>query len=228
MHRRTSRRTSRRTALVLSTAALAAAPLLTACGSEAHPGAAAVVGQERITVAQLESRVNEVRDAQRAAIPDDTQYAQAIGKTGRLARTTLHTMVLDKVLHRAATDAGVGVTRRDIQTMRTGMERQAGGKKALEGEWLQQYGVAPARLDETLRTEIEAQKLAKKLGADMNSPRGQELFWKSLTAASKKLDIDLNPRYGTWDVDKNKLADAKTPWVRELPGSGAGAGDREA
>ncbi|MEV0258640.1 SurA N-terminal domain-containing protein [Streptomyces sp. NPDC050732] len=215
------RRNSRRTALILSAAAIAAAPLLTACGSEAHPGAAAVVGGDRITVAQLEGRVNEVREAQRAAIPDDAQYSQAIAKSGGLTRSTLHTMVLDKVLHRAAADAGVSVTRRDIQTMRAAMEQQEGGKKALEQSWLQQYGVAPARLDDSLRTEIEAQKLAKKLDADMQSPEGQAVFWKALSAASKKLDIDLNPRYGAWDVDKNKRTDAKTPWVREVTDAGA-------
>ncbi|MEU6681336.1 SurA N-terminal domain-containing protein [Streptomyces sp. NPDC046925] len=214
MHRR------RRTALVLSAAAVAAAPLLTACGSEAHPGAAAVVGGDRITVSQLESRVNEVRDAQRAAIPGE-QYEQAIAKTGGLTRSTLHTMVLDKVLHRAAADEGVNVSRREIQTLRSGLEQQQGGKKALEQGWLQQYSVAPSRLDDSLRTEIEAQKLAKKLGADMNAPEGQALFWKALSKASKKLDVDLNPRYGKWDVKKSQRADAKTPWVREVSGGGA-------
>ncbi|MCX4666701.1 SurA N-terminal domain-containing protein [Streptomyces sp. NBC_01381] len=221
MHRR------RRTALALSVAAIAAAPLLTACGSEAHPGAAAVVGDDRITVAQLEGRVNEVRDAQRAAVPDDQQYEQAIAKSGGLTRSTLHTMVLDKVLHQAATDAGVDVSRREIQTMRAGLEQQAGGKKALEQGWLQQYSVAPSRLEDSLRTEIEAQKLAKTLGADMNSPEGQAAFWKALSAASKKLDVDLNPRYGTWDVEKSKRADTKTPWVRDVS-EDAAAGPRQA
>lgn len=221
------RRRRRRTALVLSTAAIAAAPLLTACGNEAHPGAAAVVGNDRITVSQLEGRVNEVRDAQRAAIPDAQQYEQAIAKTGGLTRSTLHTMVLDKVLHQAAADAGVDVSRREIQAMRAGLEQQAGGKKALEQGWLQQYSVAPAHLEDSLRTEIEAQKLAKKLGADMNAPEGQAIFWKALSKASKKLDVDLNPRYGTWDVEKSKRADAKTPWVREVSGKGA-AGPKQA
>ncbi|MGW7070878.1 SurA N-terminal domain-containing protein [Streptomyces sp. NPDC054855] len=221
MHRR------RRTALALSTAAIAAAPLLTACGAEAHPGAAAVVGNDRITVSQLEGRVNEVRTAQRAAIPDEQQYEQAIAKSGGLTRSTLHTMVLDKVLHRAAVDAGVDVSRRDIQTMRAGLEEQAGGKKQLEQGWLQQYSVAPSQLENSLRTEIEAQKLARKLGVDMNAPEGQAIFWKELSKASKKLDVDLNPRYGTWDVEKSKRADSKTPWVREVSGDGA-AGPKQA
>ncbi|MCX4233883.1 SurA N-terminal domain-containing protein [Streptomyces sp. NPDC020707] len=206
MHRR------RRTAFLLTAALVTAAPLLTACGSEAHPGAAAVVGDDRITVSQLENRVNEVRTAQRAATTGEAQYEQAIAKSGGLTRDTLHGMVLDKVLHRAADDAGVSVTRKEIQEARTGLEQQAGGAKALEVSWLQQYGVPPERLDDNLRVQIEAQKLAAALGTDTSRPD----FWKALSEASKKLDVDLNPRYGSWDVEKSSRVDAKLPWVRDI------------
>ncbi|MFD8808451.1 SurA N-terminal domain-containing protein [Streptomyces sp. NPDC059597] len=205
MHRR------RRSALVLSAAIVAAGPLLTACGSDAHPGAAAVVGGQRITVAQLESRVNEVRAAQRAASPDETQYQQVLASTGSLTRDTLHTMVLDQVLARAARDAGVGVSRREVQKLRSDLQKQAGGAKGLEAAWLQKYGIAPERLDDNLRLQIEAQKLAAKLGTDTTQPA----FWKALSQASKKLHIDLNPRYGTWDATKSSRVDARTPWVRD-------------
>ncbi|WP_077798484.1 SurA N-terminal domain-containing protein [Streptomyces sp. JHA26] len=211
MHRR------RRTALLLTAAIAAAAPLLTACGNDAHPGAAAVVGDQRITVAQLETRVDEVREAQRAAVPDDTQYQQVVARTGTLTRDTLHGMVLDRVLQRAARDAGVTVTRKEVQQMRTGLEQQAGGAKALETAWLQQYGVAPERLDENLRIQLEAQKLAEHLGTDTSRPE----FWQALSRASQQLDVDLNPRYGTWDVQKSSRVDARTPWVREVTAAGA-------
>ncbi|MFF0190606.1 SurA N-terminal domain-containing protein [Streptomyces sp. NPDC005244] len=214
MHRR------RRTALVLSAAIVAAAPLLTGCGSDAHPGAAAVVGGQRITVAQLESRVNEVRSAQRAATKDEAQYEQAIAKTGTLTRDTLHGMVLDRVLDRAAKNEGVSVTRKDSQQMRSALEQQAGGSKALETAWLQNYGVAPKRLDDSLRTEIEAQKLSSALGADMNTTDGKAVFWKAMSTASKQLHVDLNPRYGAWDVQKSSRVDAKTPWLREVTSAG--------
>ncbi|MEU9668604.1 SurA N-terminal domain-containing protein [Streptomyces bobili] len=206
MHRR------RRTALLLSAAIVAAGPLLTACGNEAHPGAAAVVGGQRITVSQLEGRVNEVREAQRAAVVDDAQYAQAIARTGTLARDTLHGMVLDQVLHRAAQDAGITVSRKEVQAMRAGLEQQAGGAKGLETTWLQQYGIPPQRLDENLRLQLEAQKLAARLGTDTSRPE----FWNALSKASTELDVDLNPRYGDWDVQKVSRVDAKTPWVRDV------------
>ncbi|MFD8067613.1 SurA N-terminal domain-containing protein [Streptomyces parvulus] len=211
MHRR------RRSALLLTAAIAAAAPLLTACGGDAHPGAAAVVGDQRITVSQLENRVDEVRAAQRAAVPDDTQYQQVVARTGTLTRDTLHGMVLDQVLHRAAQDAGVTVTRKETQAMRAGLQEQAGGAKQLETAWLQQYGVAPARLDENLRLQLEAQKLAESLGTDTSRPE----FWQALSKASAKLDVDLNPRYGTWDVQKSSRVNAETPWVREITAAGS-------
>ncbi|MFI1167110.1 SurA N-terminal domain-containing protein [Streptomyces sp. NPDC020801] len=210
MHRR------RRTALVLSAAIAAAAPLLTACGSGAHPGAAAVVGGQRITLAQLQSRVNEVRQAQRAAVPDAAQYEQAVARTGTLTRDTLHQMVLDRVLDRAASDAGITVSRREVQQMRSGLEQQAGGAKGLETAWLQQYGVPPQRLDDNLRLQLEAQKLAARLHTDTSQPA----FWKALSTASGELRIDLNPRYGSWDVEKSSRVDARTPWLRDVSAAG--------
>ncbi|MCX5604026.1 SurA N-terminal domain-containing protein [Streptomyces phaeochromogenes] len=211
MHRR------RRTAFLLSAALVAAAPLLTACGNDAHPGAAAVVGGDRITVSQLENRVNEVRSAQRAATTGEAQYEQAIAKSGGLTRDTLHGMVLDRVLHQAAQDAGVTVTRKEVQSFRGELEKQAGDAKALEVAWLQQYGVAPERLDDNLRVQIEAQKLAAALGTDTSQPA----FWEALSKASKKMDVDLNPRYGDWDVEKSSRVDAKLPWLREVTASGS-------
>ncbi|MEW2300440.1 SurA N-terminal domain-containing protein [Streptomyces sp. NPDC006655] len=210
MHRR------RRTALVLSAAIAAAAPLLTACSGGAHPGAAAVVGGQRITVAQLENRVNEVRRAQRAAVPDQAQYQQVLSATSSLTRDTLYNMVLDRVLHRAAQDAGVTVSRKDVEEMRARLERQAGGAKALQAAWLQKYGIAPRQLDDNLRFQVEANKLAQVLGTDTSQPA----FWKALSRASEELHVDLNPRYGAWDVQKSSRVDAKTPWVREVTSAG--------
>jgi hypothetical protein len=173
------------------------------------------VGSRPITVAQLESRVEEVRRAQRAAVADEAQYQQAIAQTGTLTRDTLHQMVLDQVLDRAARDAGVSVTPREVQEMRAGLEQQAGGSEALAKAWLQQYGVPPQRLEDNLRLQVEAQKLAMKLHTDT----GQPAFWKALSTASGELRIDLNPRYGAWDVHKGGV-EAKTPWLRNVSAAG--------
>jgi hypothetical protein len=100
--------------------------------------------------------------------------------------------------------------------MRSGLEEQAGGAKELEAAWLQQYGVPPQRLDENLRLQLEAQKLAESLGTDTSRPE----FWRALSEAGKDLGVDLNPRYGTWDAEKSSRADARTPWVRDVTTTG--------
>jgi hypothetical protein len=115
------------------------------------------------------------------------------------------------VLDRAAHDAGVTVTRREVQATRSGLEQQAGGAEALQTAWLQQYGVPPQRLDDNLRLQVEAQKLASALNTDTSQPA----FWKALSTASGELHVDLNPRYGAWDVQKGGVA-AKTPWLRDV------------
>ncbi|MEU6217373.1 SurA N-terminal domain-containing protein [Streptomyces sp. NPDC047022] len=204
----------RRTAIALS-AALAAAPLLTACGGAAHAGTAAVVGGQRITVTQLEGRVNEVRAAQRAAT-NEAQYEQVVSQTGGLTRNTLHALVLNQVLDRAAGDAGVTVTRNEVEQLRTLREQQVGGAAALQAAMLQQYQVAPQRLDDNLRTDVEVQKLAIVLGADMNTTEGMAVFWKAMSKASKELHVDINPRYGAWDMEKSSRVDARTPWIKEV------------
>ncbi|MDH6226569.1 SurA N-terminal domain-containing protein [Streptomyces sp. MJP52] len=203
-------RRRRRTALLLSAAL--AAPLLTACGADAHPGAAAVVGGERITQAQVEERVREVRDAQRAVVTEDEQYRQVVAQTGTLARFTVQGMVIDRVLHHAADDAGVEVTPKEVQDLRTSLEQQLGGRQGLENTWLQQYGVAPERLEENLRLQVAASELARRLGAETDSPE----FTRALAESSKELGIEINPRYGTWDVEKSARADLKSPWVRDV------------
>ncbi|MFI7009819.1 SurA N-terminal domain-containing protein [Streptomyces sp. NPDC050145] len=210
------RRNSRRTALVLSAAALAATPFLTACGNEAHPGAAAVVGGQRITVSQLDARVTEVRDAQQAATRGDTQYGQAVAQSGPLTRSTLNAMVRTRVLHRAATDAGVTVTRAETQAKRAEYEKQVGGAEQLEAAFLQQFNIPPQRLTEAMRSEVEAGKLIEAIGADPQTPQGQAAFAKALADASKELGVSLNPRYGTWDAKGNKSTDARVPWLNQV------------
>ncbi len=57
--------------------------------------------------------------------------------------------------------------------MRATLEGQAGGAKALETAWLQQYGVVPSVSTTTSVPRMEAQKLAAALGADMNTTDGK-------------------------------------------------------
>jgi hypothetical protein len=205
LHRR------RRTALTVSAALLVAAPLLAACGSEAHPGAAAVVGGERIEVSTVQAKVKDVRAAQQRS----PQSAQLIKDSGQLSRAKLYDLIVERVVQRAADDAGVAVSRKEIQDGRTALVQQSGGEEQLAAMYLQQRGVAPDQLGDVVRRDIMVSKLAEALGAT-NTPEGQQKLNQAFTAAAKALDIDVNPRFGTWDDQKLELGTYKAPWITQV------------
>ncbi|MEU9623086.1 SurA N-terminal domain-containing protein [Streptomyces sp. NPDC048155] len=206
MHRR------RRTALTVSAALLAGAPLLTACGGQAHPGAAALVDGDRIEVSTLQGQVAAVRDAQR----DSKDASQLIDKSGQLSRAKLHGMIFDRVLDRAARNAHVSVSRNEIQQMRKAAAAQSGGEAQLRMAMLQQSWVAPDQIDAVLREQVQLTKLAQALGADLQQPEGQKAVGDALAKASKELKVDVNPRYGTWDDKQTQLANYKAPWINQV------------
>jgi hypothetical protein len=210
---------SRRAALSVTAAALlAASPILTACGSTPHPGAAAVVDGKRITVSQLQAEVEDIREAQRKS----PQSSQLIANTARLNRVTLNGMIFDRVLDRAARDAGVTVTRTEIQKTRVELERGAGGAARLRQVLLQQYAISPGQVETTVRNQVSMEKLAQALGVDRKSPQGQQKIIAALSRASKEMGIDVNPRFGTWNNKKVLLDNVKEPWLRAAP-----AGDEQ-
>ncbi|MEU7344749.1 SurA N-terminal domain-containing protein [Streptomyces bacillaris] len=206
MHRR------RRTALAVSAAALLAAPLLAACGNEAHPGAAAVVGGERIEVSAVQAQAADVRAAQESS----PEAAQLVNKSGQLNRAKLHGLIFGRILDKAAEDAGVTVTRKEIQEARTASRAQAGGEEQLRAMMLQQRWVAPEQIDNDMRQEVLLPKLAKALGADLGTPAGQQVVGEALTKASKALNIDVNPRFGAWDDQKMQLGNYQAPWISQV------------
>ncbi|MEX0171690.1 SurA N-terminal domain-containing protein [Streptomyces sp. LMG1-1-1.1] len=199
----------RRTALTVSAALLAAAPLLTACGSDAHPGAAAVVGGERIEVSSLQAQVKDVRAAQASS----AQSAELLKATGDLGRQKLNSMIIDRIVEKVAQDNGVTATRADIQQTRTAYTRENGGEERFEAILLQQRGVAPDQIDYFIRHEVLMLKIADKLGFT-ESAEGQKKRTDVYSAASKALAIDVNPRYGAWDSARGGLTAATTPWLR--------------
>lgn len=206
MHRR------RRTALTLSAALLTAAPLLAACGSQAHPGAAAVVGGDRITVATVQGQVADVRRAQDSS----EQAAQITNQSGQLGRAKLHGLILDRVLDKATADAGVTVTRAEIQQMRQQAVAQYKGEDGLRAAVLQERWIAPGQIDAFLREQVQLTKLGQALGADPTTPAGTKILGDALTKASKALNVDVNPRFGTWNNQQIQLADYKAPWITQV------------
>lgn len=192
----------RRTALsVCAAGLLAAAPLLTACGSAPHPGAAAVVGKDRITVSQLQSQVEDVRRAQQTS----PQGQQLLAGSARLSQDTLVRLIQYRIVERAGQDNGVQITRRQLQEQRARVEQSNGGADAVRDRFLA-LGVAPDQIDQALAMDLVRSKLDDKLGA----ARTNEVLMQT----SDRLRVDVNPRYGTWDARRGTARPVQEPWLR--------------
>jgi SurA N-terminal domain len=202
----------RRTATLSLTAVavLLATPLISSCSAE-HPGSAAVIGGQSVSVADLQAQVKQVRAAQNST----GQSEQLIDATSDLDRSTLNSIVFDKVLARAASDAGVRVGRSQVQQLEAAAVQQTGSMAALRTALLEQYAVAPGQLDTFYFAQARAQAIAHALGVDLTTQSGQAAVTATMTKASRELHVDVNPRYGTWNAKTLTLGTAATPWLRE-------------
>jgi hypothetical protein len=217
------RRTS---ALSVSAAALLtlAAPLLTGCSTDTHPGAAAVVGGERISVSTVQSQVETVRDAQRARPEADQMIAATSGQT----RNTVGYLVSIELLERAAADAGVEVSRHDEQEYRAQVEDMVGGPEQLAQAVLQpQSGPALAgeeQIERRLRNDLLFQGLGESLGL-APGPEGSASVYAVLAETAEQIGVDINPRYGEWDAEQVMLAETSMPWLRDAEAGAEGAAE---
>ncbi|HEY5835394.1 SurA N-terminal domain-containing protein [Streptomyces sp.] len=201
----------RRIAVPIAAGLLLASPALTACGSDpAHPGAAAVVGDHRITVSALQSKVNEVRAAQAKSPQGD----QLIDSSGTLSTQTLSMLVQNEVIDKAVRDAGITVSAGDVQREHAAALQQFGGsEQQLDSALLTQYKIAPSAVDAFFRTNVGVGKLIQSLGYQPGSDGGNAAVLAAITKTAASLGVHVNPRYGTWDARKAIIGTATDPWV---------------
>ncbi len=155
---RTSRRPVVRTVAGLALAALA----LTGCGTnQLRTGAAAIVGDERISTEQLEAIV------QRGL--SDPAAAQANSDRAAYQRTVLTRLINTVILERAAAEAGVTVTEGDVdkQLQVYIASTPTGTLAELEMQAAQQAGIAKQDLRPFVRNVVIDQALADELTKDL-------------------------------------------------------------
>ncbi|MEU9005147.1 SurA N-terminal domain-containing protein [Streptomyces sp. NPDC048551] len=157
-----------------------------------------------MTTSALQAQVKDVRAAQNRS----GQGAQLIEATAGLERLKLNKMIQTAVLERAADDAGLSVTPKEIEEVRKAQLQQAGGRAGLEAAALQQAQLAPDQLEADTRFKLLRDKLFAHYGS-------QDKALAKLGEAAKALHIEVNPRYGKWDAQQIILGDQQTPWITQ-------------
>ncbi len=204
---------------VSAAAALLATALLSGCSTDSHPGAAAVVGGQRISLAEVQAQVETVRDAQRAEANSD----DLIARSSSLTRETVNFLVYLEVVEQAAEENGVEVSRREVQQARDEAEASLGGAEALRDSALMPGSGMPLageQIDLVLRNNLLIQGLAEAIGAGPDT-EGQQMLGDELAQTARDVGVDVNPRYGEWDPASVSLVDTEMPWLRATEGTEA-------
>jgi parvulin-like peptidyl-prolyl isomerase len=130
--------------------ALATVPLLSACSSHTSPGAAALVGDKRISTGQLQSAVN-------AALVNPKAQAQIGTNRPAFTRELLAKMISDDIVAAAAAARHVSVTSADVSQQTQAFVQQAGSLTALQTQ-AAQGGVPASQLPAYIRSYTLQQK----------------------------------------------------------------------
>jgi hypothetical protein len=169
-------------------AALIVAAALSGCGSTS-PGAAAVVGDDRISERELNAQVEQVLRAQGRPVDSASEA---------LVVTTLDRMITTSLVEQFAAQEGVEVTQGELDATLANYAEATGGQEAFE-ELLIQQDLAPESIDDLFRVNILAQKLGMELDP-MGSPEAQSsAVLAAVSAFSDQVGTSVSPRYGTWD-----------------------------
>jgi hypothetical protein len=156
---------------------------LVACNTE-QIGAAAVVGDARITVAELQEQVSELADS----LPDS---AGAVGDQSAAQHTILERMIQSMLLAAVAADEGVEVSGAEIDAY---IDEQV-VSQAQDGDigpLLAQNNLTETSLRPFVRDQLIATKLIEEFG-------GQEELIQAITEKADEIGVTVSPRYGTWN-----------------------------
>lgn len=176
----------KRTRPILAVTLAAAGLVLAACGSEA--GAAAVVGDERITEVQLAEQVNEVLVAQ-------GKPANTVDES--LVAGTLDRMIKISLLDTLAVEAGVDVPQGRVDLVLQAYDQQVGGRAEVEKIFLES-NVAPSQINEVVRMNLLAESLGQILAPGQSAEEQGGRVVEAVAVLADLVGVEVSPRYGSW------------------------------
>ena len=169
--------------VVAAVLCVVAAVPLAACSTE-QIGAAAVVGDDRITVAELQDQVQDLAES----LPDS---AGATGDQSAAQHAILQRLIQSELLAAVGADEGVEVSDADVDAFieeQVVAQAPGGDIDAL----LAQSNLTESSLRDFVRDQLTADQLIQRFG-------GQEQLLEALTDKADELGVTVSPRYGTWE-----------------------------
>jgi PPIC-type PPIASE domain/SurA N-terminal domain len=177
----------------LAVLALAALPVLSACGTS--PGAAAVVGSDRITTGDLQTQVKE------SLSNGELQKQQGFDQAA-FTRELLGHLIAVKLVNAAAVDRNVTVTSQDVSAQQAEFVQQAGSLSALQTQ-AASSGITASQLPGFIRYAALQQKLSTALVNALSATPAQ-------LAAEYQKDIDQFDQLEIAQIEVKTKAEAES------------------
>ncbi len=183
-------------------AAVAAVLLLAGCSLAQEAGAAVVVGDQRLSTADLAAEYQGALDA----LPADSQ---GLGAPLSVNRAIIQAYVYSVVVDAIAAEYNVVVTDAQVAAERSSLEKQYG--KAALLEIAAQGAIAPQAIDRQLRTSVTYKAIANKLVPGGTVDEQDKETGPKLIEFAKKLGVKVAPRFGAWDPTTIAVVDSTNP-----------------
>lgn len=154
-------------------------------------GAAAVVGDQRISESTLNSKVQAVLALQ--GLP-------ATGSSNELITDTLDQIITQILVNELASREKIEVTQGEIDNLRLQYITQAGGPEAFEAQ-IGQQGIAIADVDPIIRVNIQVSRLGDILAPNAEPDAKSAAVFVAISELSSELGTEVSPRFGIWDPE---------------------------
>ncbi|MBU6279010.1 MAG: SurA N-terminal domain-containing protein [Actinomycetales bacterium] len=174
---------------------VAATLLLAGCAGQSGAiaaGAAATVGDMRISQEDLNSQVTAVLIAQQR--PVDSQDAALTGEV-------LSFLITNDLVDRLAQREGVTVTQGEIDLVLLGYDGDVGGRSEVERIFAER-NVAPSQIEAFVKTNLLAKRLSQVIAPGVKADEQNAVLIASLAQISDSVGTQVSPRYGTWDAQR--------------------------
>lgn len=171
---------------------------LSACG---QANTAATLGDITITQEEVQTTVAEMLKAREGV--DTTQMQLETGAT--LNRSQLRFKIITTVFEEIAKELKIKLTTAEITKASSGLVTQSGGAEALAKN-LVAAQIAESNFTTYVRAILISDKLSSALAASGVAEADVANKISELVAAkAKELNIEVNPRYGTWDNEQGDI-----------------------
>ena len=158
------------------------------------------------TAALIEGRTVSVDDLQ--ARTQEHLAVVAGGDAGDAQRALLQRMIVSAAIDAAARDAGVRVRAGQIASERDAVLESVSGRKGLIRTLAQSQQptvLAPGDIDRWIKDRLLFRAIAEEIAGgplSAEAPETEQAITEAneaLRAAGEQIDVEVSPRYGTWD-----------------------------